>query len=242
MRQWDFPVVRAAVPVLARDGSHCLGIVVINMHFGYVLEKMKQAATDDLQVYLTDREGRFLEFPDHPDIAFCSYRGLDFSLEMLFEDVRSFRNREKKSISELRATPTDTLLISGKDRASTTDLLTALEKAIPGETFDKLEVLKTKYDEKDAFDPAISDASGNDARPMAILHGEGVSATSLQSLLKEKLTGRYDVTRLPALDTSTDHALYCRKIYLDDRTGGSDRFLCLLLVLPHSTSMDAAED
>jgi serine/threonine protein kinase len=241
-RQWDFPVVRAAVPVLAPDGSHCLGIVVINMHFGYVLEKMKQAATDDLQVYLTDREGRFLAFPDHPDIAFCSYRGLNFNLEMLFEDVRSFRKRQKKSISELRATPTDTLLISGKDRASTADLLAALEKSIPGETFGKLEVLKTEYDENDAFDPADSDPSGNDARPMVILHGVGLSAASLQSLLKEKLSARYDVARLPALDASTDHALYCRKIFLDDRTGGSDRFLCLLLVLPHSTSMDATEE
>ena len=241
-RQWNFPVVRAAVPVLAPDGTRCLGIVVINMHFGYVLEKMKQAATDDLQIYLTDREGRFLDFPDSPDIAFCSYRGLEFDLEMLFEDVRSFRNRETKSISVLRATPSDTLLISGKERGTTTNLLTALENAIPGETFDRLKILKTKYEQNDDFDPANADVSGNDARPMAVLYGDGLSATSLQSLLKEKLTARYDVTRLPSLDTSSNHALYCRKIFLDDRPGVSDRFLCLLLVLSHSTSMAAIEE
>jgi serine/threonine protein kinase len=241
-RQWGFPVVRAAAPVLAPDGSRCLGIVVINMHFGYVLEKMQQAATDDLQVYLTDREGRFLAFPDHKDIAFCSYRGLDFNLEMLFEDVRSFRKREKKSLRELRATPTKTLLISGQDRASTADLLTALENSIPGETFDKIEILKTKYDQNDAFDPSDPDPAGNDARPMAILHGEDLSASSLRKLLEAKLSSGYEVTQLPALDSSTDHALYCRKIFLDERSGDSDRFLCLLLVLPHSNSMEAAEE
>ena len=38
-------------------------------------------------------------------------------------------------------------------------------------------------------------------------------------------------------DPSSDHALYCRKIFFDP--GNPERYLCLLLVLPHTTSLEA---
>lgn len=239
-RQWDLPVIRAAVPVFAPDGSKCLGIVVINMEFEYVLHKLQEAATADLHVYLTDREGRFLAFPDHKDIAFSSYRGLDFNLEMLFDDVKNFRSRAKESISELRATPHRTLLISSKQRGKSSELLSALEKTVPGDTLDSLEILKTEYDKPDSFVVDDPDAEKNDARPMAVLSGDEWSPASVQLLLKEKLPGKFEVTQLPNLDPTSDHALYCRKIFFDP--GNTERYLCLLLVLPHTTSLDVEDE
>lgn len=236
-RQWDLPVIRAAVPVFAPNGSECLGIVVINMEFESVLNKLHQAATADLHVYLTDREGRFLAFPDHEDIAFSSYRGLDFNLEMLFDDVKNFRSRQKKSISELKATPHQTLLISSRQRGKSSELLGALEEIVPGDTLDSLEILKTEYDKADSFVADDPEAGKNDARPMAVLSGDEWSPASVQSLLKDKLSGKFEVTQLPNLNPSSDHALYCRKIFFDP--GDPERYLCLLLVLPHTTSLEA---
>ena len=237
-RQWQFPVVRAAAPVLSPDGRECLGIVVVNMHFGHVLEKMEQAATDDLQVYLTDHEGRFLAFPGNADVPFCSYRGLDFSLEMLFEDLSSFRSRERESIRVLQATANPSILISAKSAAPTKVLMQALEESIPSETYDRLEVLTTEYDAADAFSLQDSEKSGNDARPMAVLSGKNWSPGQVVEQIESSLERNYSVTLLPVLQTSTDHALYCRKISLSDLTDDRDRYLCLLLVLPHSARID----
>lgn len=236
-RQWDLPVIRAAIPVFAPDGSQCLGIVVINMEFEFVLQKLKQAATPDLHIYLTDHEGRFLAFPDHRDIAFCSYRGLDFPLEMLFDDVKNFRSRRKRSISEFRATPHQSLLISGRQPGESSELLAALEEALPGDTLDSLKILKTEYDEPDRFVPDAPDPDSNDARPMVVLSSDNWSPATVEAILKERLPGRFAVSPLPNLDSASDHALYCRKVFFDP--GDTERYLCLLLVLPHSASLNA---
>ena len=235
-RQWGLPVIRAAVPVFAPNGSECLGIVVINMEFESVLNKLHQAATADLHLYLTDREGRFLAFPDHEDIAFSSYRGLDFNLEMLFDDVKNFRSRQKKFISELKATPHQMLLISSKQRGKSSELILNLEESL-GDSLDSLEILKTEYDKPDSFVADDADADKNDARPMAVLSGDDWSPGSVESQLKDTLPGKFEVTQLPNLDPSSDHALYCRKIFFDP--GNPERYLCLLLVLPHTTSLEA---
>jgi len=171
-------------------------------------------------------------------VPFCSYRGLDFSLEMLFEDLSSFRSRDNESIRVLQATANRTILISSRKSAPTSDLMQALEKSIPGDTYNRLEVLTTKYDAADAFTTQETDNASNDARPMAVLSGKNWSPDQVAEQIEGDLGRDYNVTLLPALQPSTDHALYCRKISLSDLTDDRERFLCLLLVLPHSARID----
>ncbi|MFP6764765.1 MAG: hypothetical protein VB858_14160, partial [Planctomycetaceae bacterium] len=254
-RQWNFPVVRAAAPVFSQpENGKCLGIVVINMHFGHVLDKMEQAATQDVQVYLTDQKGNFLGFPDngnrlgfheHHDVAFCSDRGLEFSLKMLFKDLGSFISLPNDDVSILQATPNRTLFVSGRRNGPTQELQQALNQSILGGRYGNLEVEFTKYDPADAFDPETPDARANDARPMAVLEGDNWSPENITEQIAGELGHQYDLKVLPELTPSTDHALYCRKIFLSaltadgpDQADNRKRFLCLLLVLPHSASLE----
>lgn len=231
-RQWHFPAVRAAAPVFSPNGGQCLGIVVVNMHFGYVLKILERATADGIHVYLADRDGRFLAFTDHPDVPFCSYRGLDYSLEMLFKDGSSVPGN--RVTIQLRETDINqTILISGRKAAPVDELMQGLGTSIPSETYSRLEILTTQYEANDAFDLRNPDATGNDARPMAVLSGTNWSPDNVASQIEEDLGGNYDVTLLPALDPSVGHTLFFRKIYFSDLTFDSDQVLSLLLVMPH---------
>jgi serine/threonine protein kinase len=227
--QWDRPVVRAGAPVYDPATSRVLGIVVINIHFGRIIESLEQEETDDLRVFVTDEEGRFLRFPGQKDVEFCFERDIEYPMESLFSELKNFRAMQDVETRELDVTPQVSILVSSTQpqMSGESPLSSVLGEIMKDPQFRNLRVEESKYSEKD-----LTAESGNDARAMAILVGdESTDANILQERLKEKLGSRFSVSVLPGLDASKSHAIYARKLFFDE--SHPDRFLCLLLVMPY---------
>lgn len=232
--QWNRPVVRAGAPVYDPDTSRVLGIVVINVHFGRIIkslerEELTRSEDDDLLVFLTDEDGRFLRFPGQRDVEFCFERDIEYPMESLFSELKNFRAMQDAEMRELDVTPQVSILVTGTQLqgASESPLTSVLGEIMKDEQFRNLRVEESKYSEKD-----LTAETGNDARPMSILVGdETTDADILQERLKEKLGSGFSVSVLPGLDTSKNHAIYARKLFFDE--SHPDRFLCLLLVMPY---------
>jgi len=229
MYQWDRPVVRAGAPVYDPASSRVLGIVVINIHFGRIIESLNRQTTDDLRVFLTDEEGRFLRFPGQSDVEFCFERKIEYPMESLFSELKNFRALKELETRELDVTPQVSILVTGSrpQREGESPLSGVLGEIMKDPQFKNLRVEESKYSEKD-----LTAEIGNDARPMAILVGdETTDADVLQERLNEKLGSRFSVSVLPGLDQTKNHAIYARKLFFDE--SHPDRFLCLLLVMPY---------
>jgi serine/threonine protein kinase len=89
--QWNRPVVRAGAPVYDPQTSRVLGIVVINVHFGRIIESLaheehEREKDEKFLVFLTDEEGRFLKFPGNQDVEFCFERDIEYPMESLFSE------------------------------------------------------------------------------------------------------------------------------------------------------------
>lgn len=229
VHQWDRPVVRAGAPVYDENSSRVLGIVVINIHFGRIIETLKAEATDDLQVFLADGDGQFLHFPGNPDVEFCFERDIDYPMESLFPQLMNFREQQDSHAEKLKLRPNTSILISGRRSESdeTTSLSTILDKVMKDPQFEGLRVKKSKYSEKDRA--ATVD---NDARPMAILVGDDATdAEALSEQLREQFGSQFSISILPHLSPTQNHAIYARKLFFDESK--PERFLCLLLVMPY---------
>lgn len=227
--QWDRPVVRAGAPVYDENSSRVLGIVVINIHFGRIIESLEKEANSDLLVFLTDDEGHFLRFPGHPNIEFCFEREIDYPMESLFPQLKNFRKFKDEDGKKLEVQPNVAVMVSSRrpDREAETPLSSMLGDILKHPEFQSLRVEESKYSEKDR-----TAETGNDARPMAVLVGdETTDAESLTEQLKEKLGPGYTISVLPSLAAEKNHAIYARKLFFDE--SHPDRFLCLLLVMPY---------
>jgi serine/threonine protein kinase len=232
--QWDRPVVRAGAPVYDPASSRVLGIVVINVHFGRIIESLEReelarAEQDELLVFLTDEEGRFLRFPGNRDVEFCFERDIEYPMESLFSELKNFRAMTDIETRELDVTPQVSILVSGTQSQTTgkSSLRGVLGDIMKDPQFRSLRVEESKYSEKDR-----TAKEGNDARPMAILVGDAATgANVLEMRLKEKLGPQFTTSILPGLDSSRSHAIYARKLFFDESK--PERFLCLLLVMPY---------
>ncbi len=232
--QWDRPVVRAGAPVYDPATSRVLGIVVINIHFGRIIKSLEReeparAEQNELLVFLTDEEGRFLRFPGQKNVEFCFERDIEYPMESLFAELKNFRAMKDVETRELDVIPQVSILVSSTQPQASGEspLSSVLGKIMKDPQFRSLRVEESKYSEKD-----LTAKKGNDARPMAILVGdESTDANILLGRLKEMLGSRFSVSVLPGLNPAMNHAIYARKLFFDESK--PDRFLCLLLVMPY---------
>ncbi len=208
-KQWDFPVIRAAVPVWSDETP--IGIVIINMHFSRLTDFVKESASEGLLVHLTNDQGQFLLHPVS-DIDFCFERDLDFPIEDTYPRLATFRldnDSEQTDIKLTEVTPLISLLVHQTDGAS--DALTAAVSS-----------LYTKY-------PRMRPRFSKE-KDRAILTGLDQSQLDgILSHIKSGYSEKLETHALPSNYQNTSQAVYCRKIFFDKRQ--PERFLGLVLVL-----------
>lgn len=241
IHQWSLPVVRAGIPVFDPDKGRVLGIVMINMAFDAIMGDVQprqilddedsndENPFDNARVLLADENGNFLRFPGVSEIEFCFERGLEYPMESLFEELANFRKLEHEK-QWTSITPMVSALVAAHEPGPEpdTNLTSKLKQLVRDESFQMLRVEESSYSEQDR-----TALSGNDARAMAILKGNGdTSESDLITRLTSDLGPAYSVTPLPGLAPGRKHALYARKLFFD--ATDKKRFLCLLVVLPYN--------
>lgn len=82
IQQPEIPTVRAAIPIYGA-AEEALGIVVINMDFGYTLSQLQTLVPASMSLYLTNRRGDFLLHPD-PAMTFGFERGQPHRIQDAF--------------------------------------------------------------------------------------------------------------------------------------------------------------
>jgi serine/threonine protein kinase len=102
-KQWDFPVVRAAVPLYFSKETPPSGIVIINMHFHALTRMIHESAQKDIHVCLTDDEGNFLIHPNQSRIGFCFERGVRFPVNEVYPELKRFFLSDEKEARMERA-------------------------------------------------------------------------------------------------------------------------------------------
>ena len=214
IKQWDFPVVRAAVPAYGPQGAS--GIVIINMHFSRLTDLVKDSATEGLLVYLTNDEGEFLLHPVQ-SLDFCFERELDYKIEDTYPRLATFYMVKKNQQPELRlksVKPNVALMIELKSEANATS-----DAAI--------EAVMTLVEDHPELRPEFSKEHDK-----VILCG--VKPSELENV-RQRIESEFGddilVHKLPTKYRETKQAVFCRKIFFDQRK--SERFLGLVLVLPY---------
>lgn len=216
--QWETPTIRAAAPVFASEDSHLLGVVVVNMHFDRVSELLKNVShNNELLVFLTDEDGRFLSVADVPEVAFCFERGLSFPVETLYSQLGNFRTSVSlKEMQEADVSPNPSILVSASKQDSP-----EINKLADNLMAADMQVRLSRYANGDVGSQMLI-ATGPDAKMLRRVTKE-INSTGADAQLSAFELGK---------STSTNrHAIYARKIFFDPSS--PDRFLCLVLARPH---------
>jgi two-component system sensor kinase FixL len=79
------PTLRAATPVFTASGQ-LFGIVIINLDFGHVLDRIRSSATPGISMFVTNDKGDYLVHP-HPGKAFGFDLGSGHRLQQDFPDL-----------------------------------------------------------------------------------------------------------------------------------------------------------
>ena len=215
-KDWDFPVVRAAVPLFAED-SQPEGMLVINMHFSHLAELIQRSPRDDLLVYLTNQAGQFLLHPT-PGVGFCFEEQLVYPLESIYPELATFRLSTETNTRDVelhRVRPVPSILI--EPRVKDSDGRRDLENLV-AKTVEQFRNVNFYYSE---------------AQDRVILKGlEAEQLDEIASYVESDLPGRFHCRPLPPRFVKVDQAVYCRKIFFDPRR--PDRFLNLVLVVPNT--------
>ncbi len=213
IKQWDFPVVRAAVSAYGPQGAS--GIVIINMHFSRLTDLVKDSATEGLLVYLTNDEGEFLLHPVQ-SLDFCFERELEYKIEDIYPRLATFHMVKKNQQPELRlknVKPSVALLIELKAEANATSD----------------EAVVTLFDDHPELQLRPKFSKEHDKVILC-----GVESSELQGI-RQRIENEFGddvlVRELPTKYRETKQAVFCRKIFFDQRK--SERFLGLVLVLPY---------
>jgi hypothetical protein len=213
-KQWDLPVVRAAVPVFGTNGQR-LGIVIINMHFSHLADVVDASRSQEFLVYLTNDEGQFLLHPT-PKIGFCFERKLDYNLDSIYPDLASFQiseSADQHSIQLRNVRPNVSALIEPQGPAA----------ADPKTLRTLVADLMKQY--------SIPDPKYSEAKDLAVLRVEGRQLDDIRQQIERDHKSNFLVHDLPPQYQDTNQAVYCRKIFFDERQ--PDRFIMLVLVLPY---------
>ena len=223
-KDYDFPVVRAATAIFD-ETEKSLGIVIINMHFSHLTKLVQQSVNADqlvkpnaqqLMVYLTNHKGEFLLHPV-PGIGFCFERDMKYQVDDMYVQLGQFRassDREVKDVQLTRVKPKCGVLVEPR-----------LNQRADRELLDQLAAsIKADY-------PDVHSIFSDD-ETRGIL--KGIRGHQLQTIcgdLKTKYGEVFAIHQLPQRYSEKEQAVYCRKIFFDERK--PERFITLVLVLPY---------
>ncbi len=215
VKDWNFPVIRAAVPIGGTDGQK-LGVVVINLHFSE-LAKMVNSRSSRLMVYLTNQQGEFLLHPTS-GIGFCFERELDYTIEDVYPELSAFclSGAGGEAEIELRnVRPVVSALVEPAD--STAAGTHTLEQ-----------VVAALCDQHRNLHRELS-AAKDKAVLIGLARGQ---FASIRRQIESQFGGQFVVRQLPPKSAEADQVVYCRKIFFDPRR--PERFLNLVLALADS--------
>jgi hypothetical protein len=213
IKDWNFPVIRAAVPIVGAGGQK-LGIVVINLHFSE-LAQMVDAQSSRLMVYLTNQQGEFLLHPTE-SIGFCFERELDYTIEDVYPELSAF------CISGAAGEPDIELR---NVRPVVSALVEPIFSADTGtHTLEK--VVAALCDQHRNLHREFS-AQKDKAVLIGITDGQ---LASIRQQIESQFGGQFVVQQLPPKYAESEQVVYCRKILFDPRQ--PERFLNLVLALP----------
>lgn len=207
-KQWDFPVIRAAVPVRAEKGEP-QGIVIINMHFDRIAELVKSRTDENLLVFLTNEEGQFLLHPT-AKVAFCFERGLSYPIEATYPPLRRYLLNDLSESEPQSVTPRFSLLIE--------------------RTSEKTDLLKSLVAELGTDFPDLRDDFSDEGDMVMLMDLKEDQLRELKTRIERDFPDQVKVYALPRPNAGSSHTVYCRKIYFDrDRP---ERFLGLIFAVP----------
>ena len=90
------PVIRIATPIINRDKT-VFGLVIINLNFNHIAEKLNTYAPKGAVFYLTNQEGDYLIHPQ-PEKTFAFEHGNLHRIQMDYPDTLKLINSNKNSI------------------------------------------------------------------------------------------------------------------------------------------------
>ncbi len=204
-KQWDFPVIRAGVPIY-RGADKSVAIVVINLHFQFLTEIISSSELGELLVYLTNANGDFLYHPQ-PEVAFCFEHGLQYRIDEIFPQLAgSVLPGSASEFSSIKVTPRSAFVITADSlKRSKTSIVEVTQK------------LQRKY-------PDAEIRMSTDKQVAAVFPDESASVDEMITAVHGSPLGGADRHAIPSANSC---AVFAKKVILDSRT--PDRFVLLMI-------------